>query len=396
MHPRRRQWFSRRRAGAASVLARRLGGVTDAPEIPVRVRPEVAALPPYKQGRQAGAEAFKLSSNENPFDPLPGVLDRVRAATALNRYPDASATRLRERLAERYGVGVDAVHVGAGSVSILAQLVQATCGPGDELVYAWRSFEAYPWLAVVAGATAVHVPLREGARHDLDAMAEAITDRTRAVIVCSPNNPTGPIVTQAEFDAFVERVPSDVLVILDEAYAEFVTVPDAVNGLREPGGPRSPNVVVLRTFSKAYGLAGLRVGYAVGHPRVLDAARSTAIPLSVTAHAEEAALASLEAEAELLERVHEIAGRRDRLAAALRDAGWNIPEAQGNFVWLPSADETLSFAAAFEKAGLIVRPFAGDGIRISVGEEASVDKVLRIAASVVRDLPEGHPGRGLA
>lgn len=370
--------------------------MTDAPEIPVRVRPDVAALPPYKQGKQAGAEAFKLSSNENPFDPLPGVVERVRAATALNRYPDASAARLRERLAERFGVGTDAVHVGAGSVSILAQLVQATCGPGDELIYAWRSFEAYPWLAVVAGATAVQVPLRDGARHDFGAMAAAITDRTRAVIVCSPNNPTGPIVTQAEFDAFVERVPSDVLVILDEAYAEFVTDPDAVNGLREPGGPRHPNVVVLRTFSKAYGLAGLRIGYAVGHPRVLDAARSTAIPLSVTAHAEEAALASLEAEAELLERVREIAGRRDRLAAALRDAGWSIPDAQGNFVWLPSGDQTLTFAAAFEEAGLIVRPFAGDGIRISVGEEQSVDKVLRIAASVVKDLPEGHPGRGLA
>lgn len=370
--------------------------MTDAPEIPVRVRPEVAALPPYKQGRQAGAEAFKLSSNENPFDPLPGVLERVRAASALNRYPDASAARLRERLAERYGVGSDAVHIGAGSVSILAQLVQATCGPGDELVYAWRSFEAYPWLAVVAGATAVHVPLGEGARHDFDAMAAAITDRTRAIIVCSPNNPTGPIVTQAEFDAFVQHVPADVLVILDEAYAEFVTDPDAVNGLRDPGGPRHPNVVVLRTFSKAYGLAGLRIGYAVGHPRVLDAARSTAIPLSVTAHAEEAALASLEAESELLERVHAIAERRDRLAAALRDAGWSIPDAQGNFVWLPSGDETLRFAAAFEEAGLIVRPFAGGGIRISVGEEESVDKVLRIAASVVKDLPEGHPGRGLA
>ena len=172
-------------------------------DIPIRVRPEIAALPPYQQGKQAGADAFKLSSNENPFDPLPGVLEAVQAATALNRYPDASATRLRERLAERFGVDVDSVHIGAGSVSILAQLVLATSGPGDEVVYAWRSFEAYPWLVVVAGATAVQVPLTADARHDLDAMAAAITDRTRAVIVCSPNNPTGPIVTQAEFDEFV-------------------------------------------------------------------------------------------------------------------------------------------------------------------------------------------------
>lgn len=365
--------------------------MTDAPEIPVRVRPEVAALPPYKQGKQAGAEAFKLSSNENPFDPLPGVLEGVQSATALNRYPDASAARLRARLAERFGVTADAVHIGAGSVSILAQLVLATSGPGDEVLYAWRSFEAYPWLAVVAGATAVQLPLAPGARHDLEAMADAITERTRAVIVCSPNNPTGPIVTQAEFDAFVARVPADVLVILDEAYAEFVTDPEAVDGKRVLAAGR-PNVVVLRTFSKAYGLAALRVGYAVGHPRVLDAARSTAIPLSVTAHAEAAALASLDAETELLERVRVIADRRDRLAAALRDAGWSIPEAQGNFVWLPAGDETLTFAAAFEDAGLIVRPFAGDGIRISVGEEESVEKVLRIAASIVKNLPEGHTG----
>jgi histidinol-phosphate aminotransferase len=370
--------------------------VTDAPEIPVRVRPEVAALPPYKQGKQAGAEAFKLSSNENPFDPLPGVLERVQAATALNRYPDATAARLRERLGERFGVGPDGVHIGAGSVSILAQLVLATAGPGDEVMYAWRSFEAYPWLAVVAGANAVQVPLAEGARHDLDAMAAAVTDRTRAIIVCSPNNPTGPIVTQAQFDAFIAKVPADVLVILDEAYAEFVTDPDAVKGATVLAGGAHPNVVVLRTFSKAYGLAGLRVGYAVGHPRILDAARSTAIPLSVTAFGEEAALASLDVEDELLERVGVIAERRDRLAAALRDAGWVIPVAQGNFVWLPAADETLAIAGAFEEAGLIVRPFAGDGIRISVGEEESVEKVLRIAASVVKDLPEGHAGRGLA
>ncbi len=196
--------------------------------------------------------------------------------------------------------------------------------------------------------------------------------------------------------AFVDQVPSDVLVILDEAYAEFVTDPDAVDGLLVLGGQDRPNVVVLRTFSKAYGLAGLRVGYAIGHPRVLDAARSTSIPLSVTLQAEVAALASLDAEAELLERVRTIAERRDRLAQALRDAGWAIPAAQGNFVWLPAGDETMAIATAFEDAGLIVRPFAGDGIRISIGEEESVEKVLRIAASIVKDLPEAHPARGLA
>ena len=362
----------------------------------MRVRPEIAALPAYQQGKQAGVDAYKLSSNENPFDPLPGVLEAVHAATALNRYPDATAGRLRQRLAERFGVDDRSVHVAAGSVSILAQLVLATSGPGDEVIFAWRSFEAYPWLAVVAGATPVQVPLTDEARHDLPAMAAAVTPRTRAVLVCSPNNPTGPIVTQAEFDAFADAVPDDVLIILDEAYAEFVTDPDSVDGLRVLGAEGRANVVVLRTFSKAFGLAGLRIGYAIGHPRILDAARSTSIPLSVTALAEEAALASLDAEEALLERVRTIAERRDRLAAALRAAGWRIPAAQGNFVWLPAGDESLAVAAAFDQAGLIVRPFAGDGLRISVGEEDSVEKVLRIAASVVKDLPEDHSGRGLA
>ncbi len=359
----------------------------------MRVRPEIAALPPYKQGKQAGADAFKLSSNENPFDPLPGVTDAVAAASAFNRYPDATAGLLRARLAERFGVRDDEVHVGAGSVSILAQLVLATCTPGDEVIFAWRSFEAYPWLAVLAGATPVMVPLAEGARHDLDAMADAVTDRTRAVIVCTPNNPTGPIVTQAEFDAFLARVPDDLLVVLDEAYAEFVTDPDAVDGVRHFA---QPNVVVLRTFSKAFGLAGLRVGYAIGHSRVLDAARSTTIPLSVTAHAETAALASLDREDELIERVRIVGARRDQLAAGLRDLGWDVPQAQGNFVWLATGEQTTAVAEAFDTGGLIVRAFAGDGIRISVGEEESVEKVLSIAASVVKDLPEGHPARRLA
>jgi histidinol-phosphate aminotransferase len=362
--------------------------------IPVRIRPEIAALPPYKQGKQAGADAYKLSSNENPFAPLPHVVAAMQAQVGANRYPDATASRLRARLAERYGVISDEVHVAAGSVSILYQLVQAAAGPGDEVIYAWRSFEAYPGLAVVAGAARVEVPLTPDGRHDLPAMAAAVTDRTRVVIVCSPNNPTGPVVTQAEFDDFVAAVPSDVLIVLDEAYAEFVTREDAVDGLRDLGVIR-PNVVALRTFSKAYGLAGLRIGYAVGHRRVLDAARATAIPLSVTAQAEEAALASLDAESELLDRVGTIAARRDRVAAALRDAGWNVPDAQGNFVWLATGAQTMDAAATFEAAGVIVRAFPGDGLRISIGEEESVDKVTRIAASVVDTLPESHPGRRL-
>jgi histidinol-phosphate aminotransferase len=355
--------------------------VSEEPVLP-RIRPEIAALPAYRQGRQASPDAFKLSSNENPFDPLPGVVEAVRASTAINRYPDATAARLRERLGARYGVPADDIHIGAGSVSLLAQLLLATAGPGDEVVYAWRSFEAYPSLVAVSGATSVQVPLTADARHDLPAMAAAVTDRTRLIIVCSPNNPTGPTVGFDEFTAFVEAVPADILIVLDEAYAEFVTDPDAVEGHRVRALLARPNVVMLRTFSKAYGLAGLRVGYAIGHTRVLDAARSTAIPLSVTAAAEEAALASLDAESELLHRVAVLAERRDALVARLREAGWDVPDAQGNFVWLPAGDRALEVASAFEDAGLIVRPFAGDGVRISIGEEESIDRLVEVAASV--------------
>lgn len=351
-------------------------------DLPVRLRPEIAALPAYRQGKQAGADAFKLSSNENPFDPLPSVVAAIHGSTGINRYPDASTPRLRERLAERFAVASDRVHVAAGSVSILYQLTQATSGHGDEVLFSWRSFEAYPGLAVVAGATAVAVPNTADGRHDLVAMAAAVTERTRIAIVCSPNNPTGPVVTQAEFDAFADAVPSDLLIVLDEAYAEFVTDPDAVDGARVLASGRE-NVVVLRTFSKAYGLAGLRVGYAIGHPRILDAARSTGIPLSVTAAAEAAALASLDAEDDLLERVRTITERRDGLAARLREIGWDVPQAQGNFVWLPAGDRAGEVAAAFEAAGLIVRAFPGDGVRISVGEEDALDRVVEVAAASV-------------
>ena len=352
-----------------------------APILP-RIRPAIAALAPYRQGKQAGPEAFKLSSNENPFDPLPSVVAALEHTTPINRYPDATAGRLRARLGERFGVRPDEVHVAAGSVSILHQLILATASVGDEVVYAWRSFEAYPSLPLVAGATGVQVPLTADARHDLEAMAAAVTERTRAVLICTPNNPTGPVITSAEFAAFVDRVPSDVLIVLDEAYAEFVTAPDAVDGLAERVFERHPNVVVLRTFSKAYGLAGLRVGYAIGNEKVLDAARTTGIPLSVTSAAENAAIASLDVESELMARVAVIVERRTRLVEGLRAQGWDVPDAQGNFVWLPAGARTDEVAAAFVAADLVVRPFSGDGLRISVGEEASIARVLEVAAGL--------------
>jgi histidinol-phosphate aminotransferase len=360
-------------------------------EARVHIRPEIAVLPAYKQGRQAAADAFKLSSNENPFPPLPGVVEAVQAQTAYNRYPDATALALRAELGRRFAVSPDEVHVAPGSVAILHELAKATCAPGDEVVYAWRSFEAYPGVVTVAGATSVQVPNRADGGHDLDAMAAAVTERTRMVIVCTPNNPTGPIVTADEFAAFMARVPATVLVVLDEAYAEFVTDASAVHGVTtdqagEPLYRRYPNLVVLRTFSKAYGLAGLRVGYAIGPSYVLDAVRACAIPLSVTAQGQAAALASLEREGELFARVAELAASRDRIVAALRAQGWDVPEAQGNFVWLPTGEATAAAAQAFEDAGIIVRAFPPEGVRISIGEHEAVEKLLETAGSLVGGL----------
>jgi histidinol-phosphate aminotransferase len=263
----------------------------------VVLRPEIEAMVPYRQGKQAAADAFKLSSNENPYGPLPSVAEAV-ARTSVNRYPDSTALVLREKLAARWGVTPNEVHVGAGSASILTQLALATSGPGDEVIYSWRSFEAYPGTVTVAGATSVQVPNTADHRHDLPAMAAAVTERTRLILVCSPNNPTGAVVTREEFATFMAAVPPTVLVVLDEAYIEFVTDADAVQGIELVG--RYPNLLVLRTFSKAYGLAGLRVGYAIGPEYVLDAARATAIPLSVTEPAQTAAMASLDHEDELL------------------------------------------------------------------------------------------------
>jgi histidinol-phosphate aminotransferase len=359
----------------------------------VRLRPEIVALPAYRQGKAAIETAFKLSSNENPFEPLPGVVEAVNAVSSFNRYPDATALALRERLAARYGLSADEVHIGAGSVALLAQLILAAAGPGDEVLYSWRSFEAYPGLVTVAGATSVTVPNRPDHGHDLTALAARVSPRTRVVIVCSPNNPTGVVVTADEFAAFMAAVPADLLVILDEAYAEFVTDPAAVVG--PPLLERYPNLVVLRTFSKAYGLAGLRVGYALGPVDILNAARSTAIPLSVTGQASAAALASLDAEADLLARVGVIADRRDGILTALHDAGWAVPRSQANFIWLPLGESTESSTQRFTDAGLVVRPFHPEGIRVSIGEEESVATLIQIGALIVQDLPTGHPARRL-
>jgi histidinol-phosphate aminotransferase len=251
------------------------------------------------------------------------------------------------------------------------------------VIYAWRSFEAYPGLVTVAGSTSIRVPNTKDHRHDLDAMAAAITDRTRVIIVCTPNNPTGTIVTRDEFEAFMARVPRTVLVLLDEAYIEFVTTSDAVRGI--PLLSKYPNLVVLRTFSKAYGLAGLRIGYAVGPEYVMDAARAAAIPLSVIEPAQRAAIVSLEHEDQLLERVARIAVLRDEVWQELAKQGWDVPRPHGNFVWLPTGDLTDRAHEIFASHGIVARAL-GEGLRISIGEADSVDKLLRAAAEVIQNL----------
>ncbi len=353
-------------------------------EVTVRLRDTLRTVPAYAPGRPApaheGLTPYKLSSNENPYPPLTAVVEVLaRAAGTVNRYPDMAATALVQALAEHHGVPTDWIATGTGSVGVLGQIIAATSGPGDEVVYGWRSFEAYPIVVQLSDARPVPVPLDADARHDLAAMADAVTERTRVVLVCTPNNPTGTVVHADELETFLDRVPRDVLVVIDEAYTEFVRddrVPDAMAVLRA-----RPNVAVLRTFSKAYGLAGLRVGYAVAHPPVAEALRKTAVPFGVSTLAQEAGVASLAAGAQLAERVAALVAERERVVAALRAQGWRLPETQANFVWFPVGERTADLAAACAEHALVVRPYGTDGVRVTIGETEANDRLIEVAAA---------------
>jgi len=342
-----------------------------------RFRAVLDSFPAYRPGRVPAAvagRAHKLSSNESPYGPLPSVAEVIaEAGRGVNRYPDNGAEALTAALAERFDVPADHIGVGCGSVGVLKQLVEAVADHTAEVLYAWRSFEAYPTLIDLAGATSVQVPLRDET-HDLAAMADAITPRTRLVLVCNPNNPTGTVVGRQQLTAFLDQVPADCLVVLDEAYREYIRDESVPNGA-ELYLDR-PNVAVLRTFSKAYGLAGLRVGFLIGHPPVADAIRKTMLPFTVSSIAQAAAVASLAAEAELLERVETIVKERDRVRSALLADGWTVPVTEANFVWLRLGPHTTAFAEACEQAGIAVRPFAGEGARVSVGTPEANDAFL--------------------
>jgi histidinol-phosphate aminotransferase len=354
----------------------------------VRLRPTLATLPAYVPGRTVPG-AIKLASNETPYGPLPHVLNRItEVAGQANRYPDSFSVELGGALAAKFGVTEDRVVVGCGSVSLCQQLVLATACEGDEVLFGWRSFEAYPIITAISGATAVRVPLADQT-HDLSAMAAAITHRTRLVFVCNPNNPTGTVVHGDALTAFLDRVPSDVLVVLDEAYREFVTDEKVPDGNMLLGS--HPNVIVLRTFSKAYGLAGLRVGYGItSDPAISNAVRQTQVPFAVTQVGQAAALACLEDEAErqLADRVAEVTAERSRVTEGLRSAGYDVPDSEANFVWLGNglADEggidAVAFGRGCEDRGVIVRVFADAGVRVTISTAAENDAFLAAARAL--------------
>ena len=356
--------------------------------MPVSIRPAVASVPPYRPGKPApigpGGVSFKLSSNENPYPPLPGVLAATqRACERMNRYPDMANTELIAALAAKYGVDEERIAVGTGSVAVLYTLLQAVAGPGDEIVYPWRSFEAYPIAVQLTGAVGVQVPNLPDASHDFSRLHAAITDATKAILICTPNNPTGPIVDHDQLATFIDQVPDHIMIIIDEAYLEFATAPNRARGLEL----LRPNVVTLRTFSKAYGLAGFRVGYLIGDRVVAGAVRAASAPFGVSVPAQAAAVASLRAEDQLLERVTELIKERQLVLDGLRDLGFTIPDSQSNFVWLPAGEKTAEYAAAFTAAGLVVRPFVEEpdaGIRITVAEPEANRLVLEVAATLDR------------
>jgi histidinol-phosphate aminotransferase len=356
----------------------------------VSPRPVVQGLPAYKPGRnpadlarEIGVDrAVKLASNEVAFPPLPAVVEALSAAAGeTNRYPDNGAVVLTRALADRYGVDPAQVATGCGAVTLCQELAQAYNDPGTSIAFAWRSFEMYPLLAHVAAARAIQVPLVPGRpggpadTHDLDGLLAAVDDSTRLVFVCNPNNPTGTAVRRAELQRFLDAVPAQTLVVLDEAYREFVTDPDVPDGIQLMRG--RPNVAVLRTFSKAWGLAGLRVGYLIAeNPAVAEAVRKTHVPFSVSMLAQAAAVAALASEEEVRRRCASVVAERDRLTAALRDRGLDVADSQANFVWLAVGEDAAGLAAALEARAVITRPFAGEGVRVTVGNPDENDVFL--------------------
>ena len=348
-------------------------------------RPALDAVPTYKPGKQpaviSGLTPYKLSSNENHLPPLPEVLEAMAEVPNPAGYPDPTASALIAGLSEYLNVSADHITVGAGASEILAALARVTTEAGTETIYPWPSFELYPQTAALNGGVLKPVALTAAHEHDLSAMADAITEQTRLILLCSPNNPTGTSIKQAAFEAFMERIPADVLVVIDEAYWEFCTDPEALDGLA--AAKTYDNVVLVRTFSKAHGLAGFRVGYAVAQPHVIAALRKAILTFSVSQLAQNAALASLQQVDVVRARAKSIAAVREEFVAALRTQGWQVPDAHANFVWLPLGALAEGFEDACIEQSIAVRKLT-DGVRISIGAPEAMQRVLEIAAKFRR------------
>ncbi|MEM7096549.1 MAG: histidinol-phosphate transaminase [Actinomycetota bacterium] len=351
------------------------------------VRPAVAAMPVYRPGKAAEqaeeehgiSDAIKLASNENPYPPVPSVVEAIaEAATSVNRYCDHLAVDLRTSIGELVNLDLDHVAVGCGSVGLLQQLCLAYLDPGDQVVYPWRSFEAYPVNVMMMGAESKQVALVDHA-FDLDQVAAGVGDRTKMIMLATPNNPTGTAVTVDAMRSMLAKVPDDVIVLIDEAYREFLDpgFGDPVQLLAD-----HPNVVVSRTFSKAYGLAGVRVGYLVARPDVIDQVNKVLAPFAVNGLAQAAASAALAARDEYEPLLQGIRDERTRVVAALTDAGWELPDAQANFVYLPTGERTTDLYVEIEKRGVVTRPFAGEGIRVTIGTPEENDRFLATLAEV--------------
>ncbi|GAA4106028.1 histidinol-phosphate transaminase [Enteractinococcus coprophilus] len=337
-------------------------------------------VPTYQPGKQPavvpGLTPYKLSSNELHLPPLPEILETMADVPNPAGYPDPTASALIAGLSEYLDVPTGHITVGGGASEIISALARVTTETGTETVYPWPSFELYPQTAALNGGTLKPVALTAAHEHDLTAMADAITEQTRMVLLCSPNNPTGTSIKQDNFEAFMERVPSDVLVVIDEAYWEFCTDPDALDGLA--AAKAYDNVVLVRTFSKAHGLAGFRVGYAVAQPHVITALRKAILTFSVAQLSQNVALASLHQVDVIQARARSVAAARDEFVTALRSQGWEVPDAHANFVWLPLGDLAERFEDACIAQAIAVRKLT-DGVRISIGAPEAMQRVVDIA-----------------
>lgn len=362
----------------------------------VQLRDCLASLPAYVAGKSAPGDVVKLSSNENPYPPLPQVAQAIAQAPQPNRYPDMQANPLIDAIAAHHQISPSTIATGNGSVAVLAHVLAAVAEPGREVIIPWRSFEAYPICIQLTGAKTVKVPLADGGKIDLPAMAASITPATCAVMLCTPNNPTGPALTQQEVRQFLSQVPPQVLVVLDEAYLEFVNTPavpfaDALDGLALV--EEYTNVATLRTFSKAYSLAGLRVGYLVGRPELASAVRTASTPFGVNIVAQAAAQAALQPEAlaGMRQVIAQIVPERERVRGELLQRGWPVPVSQGNFVWLPfPAAPSLAqgrsapeLATALAELGVLVRPFP-EGIRVTISTPSDNNRFLAALTQVTQ------------